>query len=313
MESLVWITSTIAAEIRDDIEAQALKKCEEATGSSFGSPKLQNRRRMNRIQPKQRDSTGAPEVYCVQILHLEDSANDAALILDVLEDGKMACAVTHALNRADFETAIEHDRFDIILCDHRVPGYTGFAALEFAKEHQPNVPVVILSGVLDDEQAVQSLKHGASDYILKDRMARLVPAIRQALDEADDEMIRAAVEDRIREQANLLNVTRDAILLRNMNDQIVYWNPGAENLFGWSATEAMGQDFSGLLKGDPARLDDARTTLLQSGDWLGEILLKKKTGQDRTVMSRWNLLRGKDGQPRSILTTNTDVTDMKRL
>ena len=297
MESLVLVTSTIAGELRE-------------TRCYLAHPSLKNWKRMNRIQPKRRDST--TEAYCVQILHLEDSPYDAALILDLLEDGELTSSITQALNRSEFETAIERQRFDIILCDHNVPGYTGFAALEFAKKHQPHVPVIILSGALDDEQAVQSLKHGATDYILKERLARLIPAIRRALDEADDQIIKEAAEDRIREQARLLNLTRDAILVRNMNDQIVYWNPGAEALFGWTAEEALGQDFVGLLQGDPARLGNARKSLLQSGDWLGEIQLKGKTGQERTVMSRWNLLRGKDGQPQSILSTNTDVTDLKR-
>jgi PAS domain S-box-containing protein len=284
-----------------------------AAGFNFGSPKIKHRKHMNRIQPKRRDSTtNATEVYCVRILHLEDSADDAALMLDYLEDGDLPCAITHALNPSEFESAIGSERFDIILCDHKVPGYSGFVALEFAKKHQPEVPVIILSGALDDEQAVQSLKHGATDYILKERMARLVPAIRRALDEADDQIIKAAAADRIREQASLLNLMRDAILLRNMNDQILYWNPGAEALFGWSAEEALGQDFLGLLRGDPERLGDAKNRLLQSGDWLGEIQLRGKTGEEKTVMSRWNLVRGKDGQPHSILSTNTDVAELKR-
>jgi two-component system, cell cycle sensor histidine kinase and response regulator CckA len=313
IEALVMVTSTIAAELRDDAGAQACERGEVATDSHEGRPIFKKWKPMNRTQFKRRDPiTDVSDVYCVQILHLEDSPYDAALILDLLDDGELTCAITHALNRSEFETAIEHQRFDIILCDHNVPGYSGFAALEFARTHQPHAPVIILSGALDDEQAVQSLKHGATDYILKERLARLIPAIRRALDEADERLIKEAAEDRIREQASLLNLTRDAILVRNMNDQIVYWNPGAETLFGWSAEEALGQDFADLLQGDPARLCNARKSLLLSGDWLGEIQLRKKTGEERTVMSRWNLVRGKDGQPQSILSTNTDVTEMKR-
>jgi PAS domain S-box-containing protein len=197
------------------------------------------------------------------------------------------------------------------LFDHKVSGFSGFEALELARKRQPDVPVIILSGALDDEQAVQSVKRGAADYIVKEKLPRLIPAIRRALDEADDGIIKAAVDKRIREQASLLNQTRDAILVRNMNDQIVYWNPGAESQFGWSAEEVLGQDFRNLLQGDSVQLDKAKTSLMESGDWLGEIQLKRKSGEARTMMSRWNLLRGKDGQPRSILSTNTDVTGMR--
>jgi PAS domain S-box-containing protein len=104
----------------------------------------------------------------------------------------------------------------------------------------------------------------------------------------------------------------DAILVRSMDDEISYWNHGAETLLGWSDEEAIGQDFIGLLHGDSAQLEWAREALLQSGDWLGEIHLKDKAGEDRTVMSRWNLVKGKDGQPHSIVSTHTNVTEMKK-
>jgi PAS domain S-box-containing protein len=314
VESLVLVTSAIAAEIRNDAEGKAQGPGENLQDAHTPQvhPKVEKSRVMNRIQWKWRDpATNSTELYCIQILHLEDSPFDAALILDQLESGDLPCAITHAMNRVEYETAVKQRRFDVILCDHNVPGYSGFAALEFAKQYQPEVPVIILSGALDDEQAVQSLKHGATDYILKERLARLVPAIRRALDEADDQIIKAAAENRIREQASLLNLMRDAILVRSMDDQIVYWNPGAEVLFGWSAEEAMGQNFAGLLQGNPVQLESARKSLLRSGDWVGEIHLKGKTGEDRTVLSRWNLVRGKDGKPHSIVSSNTDMTSLK--
>jgi len=253
------------------------------------------------------------EVNRVRILHLEDSAADAALILDVLEDKELPCAITHALHRSEFESAVERDRFDVILCDNHLPGYSGFDALEFARKHQPDVPVIILSGTLDDEQAVECLKKGATDYILKERLARLVPAIRRALDEADQRIIKAAADERIREQAGLLNLTSDAILVRNMNDRIQYWNAGAKTLFGWTEEQANGQDFGTFLQADKAALREAKERLLKEDDWMGEIKLKSKSGQEITVLSRWNLLRGPDGKPRSIICTNTDISELKRL
>ena len=312
VESLVLMTSAIAAEMRGgDVKIpEGHDNPENLPGNQL---KVEKQTSMNRTQLKRHDSDlNSMERYCIQILHLEDSPFDAAFILDQLEDGELACAVTHAMNKADFEAAVLSRRFDIMLCDFHVPGYSGFDALEFAKAHQPEVPVIILSGALDDEQAVQSLKHGATDYILKERLARLVPAIRRALDEADDQIIKAAAENRIREQARLLDLMRDAILVRNMDGEILYWNHGAENLFGWSAEEAMGQEFVGLLQGDSAQLESAKEALLQSGDWIGEIQLRDKSGEERTLMSRWNLVKGKDGQPHSIVSTHTDVTEMKK-
>lgn len=257
-------------------------------------------------------TSGPREISRVRILHLEDSAADAALIMDMLDDRDLPCAITHALQRSDFENAIEREHFDIILVDNHLPGYSGFAALEFAKKHQPQVPVIILSGTLDDEQAVQCLKQGATDYVLKERLARLIPAIRRALDEADERIIKNAAEQRIREQADLLNLTQDAIIVRNMNDRVIYWNSGSERLFGWTADQALGQDFASLLQGDIEDLKDAKEKLLQDGDWLGEIILKNRAGQEIKLISRWNLVRDKEGQPLKILSTNTDVREMKK-
>src|ERR1700761_5641119 len=263
---------------------------------------------MNGFQSRTEKWTGGPrEINRVRILHLEDSAADAALIMDMLDDRDLPCAITHALQRKDFENAIEREHFDIILVDNHLPGYSGFDALEFAKKHQPQVPVIILSGTLDDEQAVQCLKHGATDYVLKERLARLIPAIRRALDEADERIIKNAAEERIREQADLLNLTQDAIVVRNMNDRIIYWNSGAERLFGWSADQALGQDFASLLQGDIGALKEAKEKLIRDGDWLGEMTLKNRTGQEIRLISRWNLVRDKEGQPVKILSTNTDM------
>lgn len=250
---------------------------------------------------------------CVRILHLEDSCDDADCMRFALERGGMPCAITLVTSRSEFENTLKEGRFDLVLCDHNVPGYDGFAALEFVGQHQPHVPVIILSGALDDAQAVESLKSGATDYILKGRQARLVPAIRRALLEAEERKKQAAAEDQIREQANLLNLTRDAILVRTMDERIVFWNAGAATLFGWTVEDALGQNFGNLLRGNLEVLNDAKQSLLQSGDWIGEIQLKAKNGAELIVLSRWNLLRDEAGRPQAILSTNTDITERKKL
>jgi signal transduction histidine kinase len=197
LESLVLLISATAAKLRAAAEMEATEGYEEATDFDFGPPEYPRLewKSMNKTQAKHGDGAGRlARAHSLQILHLEDSPTDAVLILRILEDGGLACAVTHALNGAEFETALERERFDIILCDHKITGYSGFEALEFARKHQPQVPVIMLSGVLDDEQAVQSLKNGATDYILKERLARLVPAIRRAMEEADERVIKKELE-----------------------------------------------------------------------------------------------------------------------
>ena len=124
---------------------------------------------------------------CIRVLHLEDSSADAEAEVHLLMgDEGLHCSVVLAPNKPKYEAALIQHQFDLILCDHGIPGYDGFTALRLAKERQPLTPIIMISGMLDDAQAVESLKGGATDYILKQRLARLVPAIRRALMEAEE-------------------------------------------------------------------------------------------------------------------------------
>ena len=111
----------------------------------------------------------------LHILHLEDDPNDAALIQSTLEAGGIACATTRVQNRDDFVAALEHGGIDLILSDFSLPAFDGMSALKIARAKWPAIPFILVSGTLGEEQAIDSLKSGATDYVLKERLARLVP------------------------------------------------------------------------------------------------------------------------------------------
>ena len=90
-----------------------------------------------------------------------------------------------AHDRASFEAALAREPFDLILADYNLPGYDGIAALKWAQATQPDAPVIMISGTLGEEEAVKCLHIGATDYLLKGHLGRLVPAVRRALEEAD--------------------------------------------------------------------------------------------------------------------------------
>lgn len=122
-------------------------------------------------------------------------------------------------------------------------------------------------------------------------------------------------EDKIREQAALLNIATDAILVRDLNNQIQYWNQGAEQIYGWSAEEAIGQDVNQLLYRPDSlkQLENVRDCLIERGTWQGELNQVNKQGQSIIVASRWTLVHDVHGQPKSILTVSTDITEKKKL
>ena len=125
---------------------------------------------------------------------------------------------------------------------------------------------------------------------------------------------RKRAEQQIREQAALLDQAQDAILVRDRDQKILFWNKGAEKIYGWSAEEAVGKNVKELLfKESSAQFDEAGHAVIQKGKWQGEIRQARRNGTEITVESRWTLVRDEKGQPHSILIINTDITEKKRM
>ncbi|GAX37528.1 hybrid sensor histidine kinase/response regulator [Nodularia sp. NIES-3585] len=119
---------------------------------------------------------------------------------------------------------------------------------------------------------------------------------------------------KIREQAALLDITTDAICVCDLENQILFWNKGAETLYGWSHHEAVGRNASELLDNEAAQEDhEALLQIMTKGKWQGELTQITKTGKELVVASRWSLVRDAQGMPKSILIVDTDITEKKRL
>lgn len=120
-------------------------------------------------------------------------------------------------------------------------------------------------------------------------------------------------EAALKEQAKLLDLTHDSIFVRDMSDVITFWNRGAEEFYGWSATEALGQVSHELTKTIfPVPLKEIQAELLRTGRWEGELIHTKKNGATVSVASRWSLQRDEKGTPIAVLETNNDITERKR-
>ncbi|MHC5756751.1 PAS domain-containing hybrid sensor histidine kinase/response regulator [Nostoc sp.] len=125
---------------------------------------------------------------------------------------------------------------------------------------------------------------------------------------------RKLAEEKIREQAALLDVTTDAICVRDLNNQIIFWNKGAETLYGWQATEAWGKNASELLYDEPSpEIEAALLQAISKGKWQGELTKLTKMNKEILVASRWSLVCDEQGKPKSILTVDTDITEKKHL
>jgi len=128
-----------------------------------------------------------------------------------------------------------------------------------------------------------------------------------------DVTVERELERRLTEQAELLDRAQDAILVRNLDHSVVFWNAGAERLYQWRRSEVLGTSIRDLLYQDPAPFDTATAAVLEHGEWSGEIEHTRKDGSVVTVEARWSLVRDKEGRPYRILAINTDVTERKKL
>src|ERR1700692_3031360 len=135
----------------------------------------------------------------LRILSVEDDPKDAELIQDLLETEGIACDITRVEYQADFLASLKRGGIDLILADYTLPSFDGISALKFAIKACPDVPLIFVSGTLGEEVAIEALKIGATDYVLKTSLSRLVPSVRRALREATQRAERKRAEEALRQ------------------------------------------------------------------------------------------------------------------
>jgi two-component system cell cycle sensor histidine kinase/response regulator CckA len=255
----------------------------------------------------------AQSTNSIRILHLEDDENDHLLVREMLEAEGFQCEFALAKDRHEFELALSKGPYDVIISDFSLPAYDGLRALGMAQNVQRHVPFIFFSGTIGEETAVDSLKTGATDYVVKQRPHRLAAAIRRALEQAQERARRERAEERIHEQAALLDKAGDAIIVLGLNENIIYWNKGAERIYGWTANEAT-ESGERLLNNEDARVSAlAKKQVLERGEWMGQCFQATKDGRRIITNSRWTLLRDNSGNPKAHLVINTDITDIKNM
>ncbi|KAM3115893.1 response regulator [Phormidesmis sp. 146-33] len=245
----------------------------------------------------------------IQVLLVEDNPADVRLLLEILKESSNRFVVTQV---ARLDEAINHltiASFDVILLDLTLPDSLGLET--FLKLHQrvSAIPIVVLTGLDDETLTLKAMQEGAQDYLVKGKVTGdlLARSLRYAIE-------RQRAEQKIREQAALLEITTDAMLVRDLQHKIVFWNKGAERLFGWKAEEAIGQNVNQLMyRKSSSQLKEAVNTVLEKGEWIGELNKITKSGQEVIVESRWTLVRDDAKRPKSILTVDTDITEKKQL
>jgi len=135
----------------------------------------------------------------VSILHLEDNPLDIELVSELLKDAGLDCVIERVRTRYAFQECLHWQEWDVILADFGLPAFDGLTALALARELQPRTPFIFVTGTMGEENAVESLKHGATDYVMKQNLARLAPAVERALKDRAEKLRRLETEAKLHE------------------------------------------------------------------------------------------------------------------
>lgn len=245
----------------------------------------------------------------IKVLLVDDDEDDYILTRDWFDEFQVADSELEWVSSyAKGREAIAQNRHDIYLVDYRLGEGDGLELLSEAIANGSTAPIILLTGKGDREIDIEAMKAGAADYLEKSQMSAplLERSIRYAIE-------RKQTEQKIREQAALLDIATDAIFVRDLDNKILFWNKAAERLYGCRKDEAIGKRIQELWQTkNQLQLQEALNILMKNGSWEGELHQTTKYNKEIIVESRWTLVPF-DKKSQSILVVNTDITQKKQL
>jgi PAS domain S-box-containing protein len=244
----------------------------------------------------------------VRILLLEDNDADAALTEVTLRKAGLDFTARRVETHRDFERALREFHPDLIVADHQLPQFSGAQALELARKLAPATPFILLTGSLDEETAVEYMKAGAADYILKDRLARLGPAATSALE-------RQRTAERMGWLSHAVEQSPAAVLITDTGGVIQYVNQRFTDVTGYPPDEVLGRTPRILSSGrtPPETYERLWATITAGQTWEGELQNRRKNGElywDHSVISP---LRDAGGVITHFLGVQEEITERKRM
>ena len=248
----------------------------------------------------------------VRILLLEDNDADAELVEVELRRAELDFTARRVVTRPDFERALREFHPDIIVSDHQLPQFSGVAALELARARAPHAPFILLTGSLDEETAVEYMKAGAADYILKGRLTRLGPAVRGALER---ERMKRQLREREEYFRSLIEQAMDIIAVLDADGAVRYASPSVLPLLGYGAEELVGQHIFDLVHPDDV---GAAMTVFAEGVATGQgvrllgLQVRHKDGTYRSLEAIGRYLLD-DPVVRGVVINARDVTERRSL
>ncbi len=261
----------------------------------------------------------------IHVLHLEDDPPDAELVQAALAEAGLACRITRAQTRDEFETVLRDEGTDIILADFQLPMYDGMSALRLAKELRPDVPFIFVSGAMGEEAAIEALTQGATDYVLKHKLSRLAPAVQRALQESRNRRERKLAQEALQRSNEMLRereVFLDTLLkaipipifYKDRDGRYLGFNRAFETFFGATKEQLIGKRVFEITVPELARIYHAKDSeLIESGgEQRYESQVKNTQGVVREVIFNKAVFTDSRGAVSGLIGAILDITDRKR-
>ncbi len=183
----------------------------------------------------------------LRVLIVEDSEDDTLLMVRELQRGGFDPVFERVQTPDSMTAALQAQAWDLIISDYSMPQFGGSAALSLFKQQGLDIPFIAVSGVIGEDTAVEMMKAGADDYVMKSRLARLAPAVRRELRAAQERRVRKQAEAAMAHLASIVESCEDAIVGETLDGVVTSWNTGAQRLYGYAPQEMIGRPVSILV------------------------------------------------------------------
>ena len=253
----------------------------------------------------------------INILMLEDSAFDAELIERELKRAKLLYSATRVQTESEFRSQLQSLNPDVVLGDYNLPGFDGIAALRIARTMRPQTPFIFVSGSIGEERAVQALQEGAFDYIIKDRPSRLPAAIRHALEQQDERVLRKKTQEDLRRSEEryqfAAKATREVIWDWDVPARRIWFNEALATVWDWVLFDdsVPVEWWEGHIHPEDRQrvLDSLAAALANADRWTAEFRFQRGNDLYGHVFSRAIIIRDDAGNPMRVICAMLDVTE----
>lgn len=247
----------------------------------------------------------------LRILIVEDSEDDTLLLVDQLEIEGGRSVDWHRVETENALNEALQQPWDIVLSDYTMPHLSGMQALKVVRQHDIDLPFIFVSGTIGENTAVQAMKSGAQDYVMKGNLSRLAPAVARELEEAQQRRERRQAEERLRKLSQVVEQAAEGVLVTDPNGFIEYINPAFERMTGYGRAEIIGNKPSLLKSGrhDQAFYKAIWKTVTQGEIFRGTLINRRKDGELFYEEKIITPLKDEQGRVAHLVSTGRDITE----